>query len=179
MYIWPLSQSTKANIHPLAAINKVSHDHRISPYEPALLPPVTGHHPAVPATSLASVSSEDLAQLIFRGGDSSPNSDVPSLSDGGSDPPSATCEAPELTKRWPGSPAVQSPMVYYVPMPGLSPPGIPFTQPAHGSWTSLKQATHSQSRKSGMSARKLKALKSETTSCYYMLLLSTHIRYIY
>ena len=155
------------------------HGHSIGPYGPVLLPPATGH-PAVPATSPA--FSEDIARLIFRGVDSSPTSDVPSLSDGDSDPPSATCEAPELAERWPGSPAtaVQSPMVFYNnPIPGFSPPGIPVTQPTYRPWTSPKSVTRSESRRSGMSARKLKALKSETTVGCYMLLLSTYDWCIY
>ncbi|KAI0248610.1 hypothetical protein BJV78DRAFT_1156429 [Lactifluus subvellereus] len=147
--------------HSPAAATEVSPGHKICPYRPVLLPPVSGWQPVALATSPDSVSSEDLAQLIFRGGDSSPISDVPSLSDGDSDPPSAACEAPELAERWPGSPPVQSPMVYYNPTPGLSPPGVPFTNPAYGPWFSPKQATRSESRRPGMSARKLKALKTK------------------
>ncbi|KAH9980155.1 hypothetical protein BGW80DRAFT_483414 [Lactifluus volemus] len=155
--------------HPLAdaipvtrsAVTEVPHGQSIGPYGPVLLFPAAGH-PAVPATSPA--FSEDLARSIFRGEDSSPTSDVPSLSDGDSDPPSATWEGPEPAERWPGSPtpAVQSPIVFYHNLtPGFSPPGIPVTHPVYGPWTSPESVTHSESRRSGMSARKLKALKTK------------------
>jgi hypothetical protein len=166
-------------MHTLAAVTEVPHGQSIGPYGPVLLFPAAGH-PAVPATSPA--FSEDLARSIFRGEDSSPTSDVPSLSDGDSDPPSATWEGPELAERWPGSPtpAVQSPIVFYHnPTPGFSPPGIPVTHPVYGPWTSPESVTHSESRRSGMSARKLKALKSETTVGCCMLLLLTYDWCIY
>ena len=161
--------------HTPAAATEVSPGHKICSYRPVLFPPVSGWQPVALVASPASVSSEDLAQLIFRGGDSSPTSDVPSLSDGDSDPPSAACEAPELAERWPGSPPVQSPMIYYNPTPGYYTPGVPFTNPAYGPWTSPKQATRSESRRPGMSARKLKALKSERTyATIKTSLFSTH-----
>jgi hypothetical protein len=127
------------------------------------LPPVPDRRAAVLASSTVSVPSDGLVQLIFRGGDSSPSptSDVPSLSDGDSEPPSAAFEAPELAERWPGSPSAFAPMVYCHPPPGLFSPGVPFTPPAY--WTAPKQETRSRSRRPGLSSRKLKAIKSKQT----------------
>jgi hypothetical protein len=143
-----------------AAVTKI-------PYGPRLYarPAVSGRPPVANVPCAASVSSDDLAQLIFQGGDSSPTSDVPSLSDGDSDPPSAPCEAPELTERWPSSPPVASPMAYYNATPGFFSPGAPFAHPTYGAWTSPKQVTRPDSRRHGMSARKLKALKSKLILC--------------
>jgi hypothetical protein len=146
-----------------AVVTKVVSGSRLPPHEPILLPPVSGRPPiavnvACPPTS---VISEDLTRLIFRNGDSSPTSDVPSLSDGDSDPPSAPCEAPELTERWPGSASVSSPVVYCNPSPGFFSPGAPFMHPAYMPWTLPKPVARSESRRHGMSTRKLKALKSK------------------
>lgn len=119
------------------------------------------HVPDQPASSLASSSVDGLARLVFPG-DDSPTSDVPSLSDGDSGPPSAACEAPELAERWPGSPSTFTP-VYCNPPPGGFSLGVPFTLPAYGQWTTSKQETRSRSRRPGISSRKLKALKSKQT----------------
>ena len=113
-----------------AVVAKVPHGPKHYPREQVLRGPVSGRLPVANATSAVSVPSEDLYQLILRGGDSSPTSDVPSLSDGDSGPPSAACEAPELAERWPGSPSIPSPMVYYNPSPGLFSPGVPLAHPA-------------------------------------------------
>ncbi|KAI0304309.1 hypothetical protein B0F90DRAFT_1235948 [Multifurca ochricompacta] len=126
-----------------------------------LLPPLSSRRPVSLAVPPTSVSSEDLAQLIFRNGYSSPASDAPSLSDGDSEPPSAAWEAPELSERWPCSPPAPSPVVYYNPTPGLFSPGVPFMHPAFGPQASLKQATRTELRRPSMSARKLKALKTK------------------
>ena len=136
------------------------------PHEPIACVPVSGRLPVTNVACTGSVPSEDLLHLIFRGGESSPTSDVPSLSDGDSGPPSAACEAPELTERWPGSPSIPSPVVFYNPSPGLFSPGAPFRHPVYGPWTSPtspKPLSRSDSRKHGMSTRKLKALKSKMT----------------
>jgi len=146
-----------------AAVAKVPHGPKHYPHEQILREPVSGPSPVANVACAGSVPSEGLYQLIFRGGDSSPTSDVPSLSDGDSGPPSAACEAPELRERWPGSPSIPSPVVYYNPSPGLFTPGVPFAHPAYGPWTSPKQVTRSESRKHGISARKLKAIKSKMT----------------
>lgn len=132
------------------------------------LAPVPDRGAAVLASSAVSVHSDGLVQLIFRGGDASPSptSDVPSLSDGDSGPPSAACEAPELAERWPGSPAAFAPMVYCNPSPGLFSPGVPFASPAYCHWTAPKQESRSRSRRPGISSRKLKALKSKLTSLH-------------
>ncbi|KAF8271971.1 hypothetical protein EI94DRAFT_449221 [Lactarius quietus] len=114
------------------------------------------------AAHRASSSVDGIVRLIFQGGDS-PTSDVPSLSDGDSGPPSAACEAPELAERWPGSPSTFAPAVYCNPPPGGFSPGIPFTLPAYYQWTAPKQETRSRSRRPGISSRKLKALKSKQT----------------
>lgn len=148
--------------HSSAAVTQVPYSPKLYTHKPVLLPPVR-REPNVNVAGSASVSSGDLAQLIFRDGDSSPTSDVPSLSDGDSEPPSAPCEAPELAERWPGLPSVSSPMVYHHPSPGLFYPGSSFTHPAYRLWIPPKQATHSESRRQGMSTRKLKALKSKAT----------------
>ena len=157
-----------------AAVAKVPHGPKLYPREAVLRVPILGRLPVTSGACAASVPSEDLLQLIFRNGDSSPTSDVPSLSDGDSGPPSA--EAPELAERWSGSPPVPSPMVYYNPSPGLFSPGVPFAHPAYASWTSPKQVTRPESRRHGMSTRKLKALKSKMTrrcpSCSYSRLTS-------
>ena len=122
--------------------------------------------PHVPGRRAASFRSSSvdggLAQFVLQGVDS-PTSDVPSLSDGESGPPSAACEAPELAERWPGSPPTFGPVVYCSPPSGGFSPGIPFTLPAYGQWTALKQETRSRSRRPGISSRKLKALKSKQT----------------
>lgn len=110
-------------------------------------------------SSLASSSVDGLVRLVFQGGDS-PTSDVPSLSDGESGPPSAACEAPELAERWPGSPSTFIP-VYCNPPPGGFSPGVPFSLPAYGQWTASKQETRLRSRRPGISSRKLKALKTK------------------
>ena len=124
------------------------------------LPPVPYRCAAVLASSTVSVPSDG---LIFRVGGSSlsPTSDVPSLSDGDSGPPSAECEAPELAEPWPGSPSGFAPMVYCNPSPGIFSPGVPFTPPAYCHWTAPKQETRSRSRRPGISSRKLKAIKSK------------------
>ena len=146
--------------YSLAAMAKVPYGPKLYPQEPVLRVPVSGRLPIIAnGACAASVPSEDLLQLIFRKGDSSPTSDVPCLSDGDSGPPSA--EAPELAERWSGSPPVPSPMVYYNPSPGLFSPGAPFVHPAYAPWTSPKQVTRPESRRHGMSTRKLKALKSK------------------
>ncbi|KAI9508867.1 hypothetical protein F5148DRAFT_831701 [Russula earlei] len=157
------SRSLRRSTHPPVAAAKVPHVSRPYPRVPVLLPVASAQQPAPNVPYPVSVSSEDVAQLIFRGGESSPTSDVPSLSDGDSEPPSAACEAPELTERWLGSPPVTSPVVYYSPTPGLFSPGVPFTHPVYGPWTPPvgKQATHPESRRHGMSTRKLKALKTK------------------
>jgi len=145
------------------ATAEVPHGPKHYPHEPIVRVPVSGRLPVANVASTGSVPSEDLLHLIFRGGES-PTSDVPSLSDGDSGPPSAACEAPELTERWPGSPSNPSPVVYYNPSPGLFSPGAPFTHPVYGPWTSPtspKPVTRSDSRKHGISTRKLKALKTK------------------
>jgi hypothetical protein len=97
-------QLLRGSTNSPAAATKVVPGSRLSPHEAVLLPPVPGRPPiAATAACPTSVISEGLTRLIFRNGDSSPTSDVPSLSDGDSDPPSAPCEAPELTEHWPGS----------------------------------------------------------------------------
>jgi len=168
------SQTTMRRMtHPPVAAAAVSVPYvpRLYPHQTALLPPVSAQSPV----ANVSVSSEDITHLIFRGGDSSPTSDVPSLSDSDSDPPSAACEAPELGERWPGSPSVRSPFIYYNPTPGLFSPGVPYTPPVYGQWASPKQATRSESRRHGMSTRKLKALKSKMISpCAVVSYLTSH-----
>jgi hypothetical protein len=157
----------------------VPHGPKRYPHEQVLLGPVSGQLPVANAPSVVSVPSEDLYQLILRGGDSSPTSDVPSLSDSDSGPPSAACEAPELAERWPGSPSIPSPMVYYNPSPGLFSPGVPFTHPVYGPWASPKPVTRSESRKHGMSTRKLKALKSKITLMLpHAVFLGSHSAYL-
>src|SRR6266852_3959631 len=105
-------QITGESTNPPAAVTKVSHGSRFSPHEPVLLSPVSGQ-PSGPnaVCTTTSVTSDDLTRIIFRNGDSSPTSDVPSLSDGDSDPPSAPCEVPEFPERWPGSASALSPVV--------------------------------------------------------------------
>ncbi|KAH9002707.1 hypothetical protein EDB86DRAFT_3073846 [Lactarius hatsudake] len=142
-------------------VTEVAHGPGFSP-RGSDLPPVPDRHAALLAPSSVLVPSDGLVQLIFRGGDSSPTSDVPSLSDGDSGPPSAACEAPELAERWPGSPSTFAPMVYCNPPPGMFPPSIPFTLPAaYCQLTAHKQDTRSRSRRPGISSRKLKALKTK------------------
>jgi hypothetical protein len=143
-------QTTGESTNSPAAVTKIAHGSRFSPHEPVLPPPV----------SATSVVSDDLARLIFQNGDSSPTSDVPSLSDGDSDPPSAPYEVPEFPERWPGSASVPSPVVYCNPSPGFFSPGAPFVHPAYVPWTLPKPPARSESRRHSMSARKLKALKS-------------------
>ncbi|KAH9047684.1 hypothetical protein EDB84DRAFT_440377 [Lactarius hengduanensis] len=141
-------------------VTEVTHGPGFSPGSD--LPPVPDRHTALLAPSSVLVPSDGLVQLIFRGGDSSPTSDVPSLSDGDSGPPSAACEAPELAERWPGSPSTFAPMVYCNPPPGMFPPSVPFTLPAaYCQWAAHKQDTRSRSRRPGISSRKLKALKTK------------------
>ena len=151
----------------------MAHGSRLSPHEPVLLPLVSGRPPVANVTYSTPVITEDLTRLIFRNGDSSPTSDVPSLSDGDSDPPSAPCEAPELTERWPGSASVPSPAVYCNPTPGFYSPGAPFIHPAYVPWALSKPVARSEPRRHGMSTRKLKALKSKLTlllvHCYSRL----------
>jgi hypothetical protein len=150
-----------------AGANKVVHGSRLSPHEAVLLPPVSGRPPVANVTCPTSVISEDLARLIIRnGGDSSPTSDVPSLSDGDSDPSSAPCEAPEFTERWPGSASVHSPVVYCNPSPGFFSPGAPFLHPAYVPWALPKPPVRSESRRHGMSTRKLKAIKTKQCKFY-------------
>ncbi|KAH9989727.1 hypothetical protein BJV74DRAFT_796144 [Russula compacta] len=161
-----------------SAVTQVPCSPKLYTHKPVLLPPVLGREPNVNVAGAASVSSGNLAQLIFRDGDSSPTSDVPSLSDGDSEPPSAACEAPELTERWPGSPSVPSPMVYYHPSPGLFYPGSSFMNPAYGPWIPSKQATRSESRRQGMSTRKLKAMKSKTTLLPFAVIPGSHLAYL-
>ncbi len=155
-------QITGESTNPPAAVTKVSHDSRFTPHEPVLLSPVSGQ-PSGPNTvcTTTSVTSDDLTRIIFRNGDSSPTSDVPSLSDGDSDPPSAPCEVPEFPERWPGSASALSPVVYCNPSPGFFSPGAPFVHvhPAYVPWMP-KPPPRSEPRRNGMSARKLKALKS-------------------
>jgi hypothetical protein len=141
-------------------VTKAARGSRFPPHEPVLLSPVSGQPPGPNAACATSVISNDLGRLIFRNGDSSPTSDVPSLSDGDSDPPSAPCEVPEFPERWPGSASVPSPVVYCNPTPGFFSPGAPFVHPAYIPW---KPPARSESRRHGMSARKLKALKSMIT----------------
>jgi len=160
-----------------AAVAKVPHGPKLYPHGPFLRVPVSGRLPVANGAHAISVPSEDLFQLIFRVGDSSPTSDVPSLSDGDSGPPSA--EAPELAERWHGSPPATSPVVYYNPSPGLFSPGAPFVHPAYAPWTSPKQVTQPESRRHGMSTRKLKALKSKMTCRCRTQSFSTHVRHIY
>jgi len=144
-------QTTGESTNSPAAVTKIAHGSRFSPHEPVLPPPV----------SATSVVSDDLARLIFQNGDSSPTSDVPSLSDGDSDPPSAPYEVPEFPERWPGSASVPSPVVYCNPSPGFFSPGAPFVHPAYVPWTLPKPPARSESRRHSMSARKLKALKTK------------------
>jgi hypothetical protein len=152
-------QTTGESTNSPAAVTKVAHA-RFSPHEPVLLP---GQPSGPNAACTTSVISDDLGRLIFRNGDSSPTSDVPSLSDGDSDPPSAPYEVPEFPERWPGSASVPSPVVYCNPNPGFFSPGAPFVHPAYIPWTLPKPPARSESRRHGMSARKLKALKSTMT----------------
>jgi hypothetical protein len=162
-------QALLGSTHSPAAVIKMAHGPGCSPHEHVLLPPESGRPPIACSTT---VISEDISRLIFRNGDSSPTSDVPSLSDGDSDPPSAPCEVPELTERWPGSASVPSPVVYCNPSPGMFSPGAPpFLHPAYVPWTLPKPAPRSESRRHGMSTRKLKALKSEMTLTVYYLLI--------
>ena len=156
-------QTTEESTNSPAAVSKVAHGSTFSPHEPVLLPPVSGQPSGPNAACTTSVVSDDLTRLIFRSGDYSPTSDVPSLSDGDSDPPSAPCEVPEFPERWPGSASVPSPVVYCNPTPGFFSPGAPFVHPAYVPWTLPKPPARSDSRRHGMSARKLKALKSMTT----------------
>ena len=167
-------QTTGESTNSPAAVAKVPHGSRFSPHEPVLLPPVSGH-PSGPNAA----GSDDLARLIFRNGDSSPTSDVPSLSDGDSDPPSAPCEVPEFPERWPGSASVPSPVVYCNPPPGFFSPGAPFVHPAYVPWTLPKPPARSESRRHGMTARKMKALKSTTFIITHMPLFSTHVWRMY
>ena len=157
-----LEDMARATNSPAGA-TKVAHGSRLSPQGPVLLPPVSGRPPVANVTCSTSVLPDDLARLIIRNGDSSPTSDVPSLSDGDSDPPSAPCEAPELTERWPGSASVPSPVVYCNPSTGFFSPGAPFMHPAYVPWAFPKPTARSESRRHGMSTRKLKALKSKMT----------------
>jgi hypothetical protein len=161
-------QALRGSTNSPATMIKMAHGPKLSPI---LSPPVSGR----PCS--ASVISEDISRLIFRNGDSSPTSDVPSLSDGDSDPPSAPCEAPELTERWPGPGSVTSPVVYCNPSPGFFSPGAPFIHPAYVPWNLLKPAPRPESRRHGMSTRKLKALKSKMTfiTCYSRLTSSVRI----
>jgi hypothetical protein len=157
-------QATGESTKSPAAVTKVPHGSRFSPCEPVLLPPVSGGPSGPNVACTTSVVSDDLARLVFRNGDSSPTSDVPSLSDGDSDPPSAPYEVPEFPERWPGSASVPSPVVYCNPTPGFFSPGAPFVHPAYVPWTSLpKPPARSESRRHGMTARKMKALKSMMT----------------
>lgn len=157
-------QTTGESKNPPAVVKKVSHASRFSPHEPVLLPPVSGQTSGPNAAFTTPVVSDDLTRLIFRNGDSSPTSDVPSLSDGDSDPPSAPCEVPEFPERWPGSASGLSPVVYCNPSPGFFSPGAPpFVHPAYVPWALPKPPARSESRRHGMSARKLKALKSMMT----------------
>jgi hypothetical protein len=157
-------QTTGESKNPPAVVEKVSHASRFSPHEPVLLSPVSGQTSGPNAAFTTPVVSDDLTRLIFRNGDSSPTSDVPSLSDGDSDPPSAPCEVPEFPERWPGSASGLSPVVYCNPSPGFFSPGAPpFVHPAYVPWALPKLPARSESRRHGMSARKLKALKSMMT----------------
>jgi hypothetical protein len=167
-------QALRGSTNSPATMIKMAHGPKLSPYEPIVSPPVSGRPPVACS---ASVISEDLSRLIFRNGDSSPTSDVPSLSDEDSDPPSAPCEAPELTERWPGPASVPSPMVYCNPSPGFFSPGAPFIHPAYVPWNLPKQAPRPESRRHGISTRKLKALKSKMTfiTCYSRLTSSVRI----
>ena len=167
-------QASRGTTNYPATMIKMAHGPKRSPHEPILSPPVSGRPPVACSASLI---SEDLSRLIFRNGDSSPTSDVPSLSDGDSDPPSAPCEAPELTERWPGSASVPSPMVYCNPSPGFFSPGAPFMHPAYVPWNLPKLAPRPEPRRHGMSTRKLKALKSKMTfiTCYSRLIPSVRI----
>jgi hypothetical protein len=161
-------QASRGSTNSPATMIKMAHGPKLSLHEPILSPPVSCRPPVACSASLI---SEDLSRLIFRNGDSSPTSDVPSLSDGDSDPPSAPCEAPELTERWPGSASVPSPMVYCNPSPGFFSPGAPFMHPAYVPWNLPKLAPRPEPRRHGMSTRKLKALKSKMTfiTCYSRL----------
>ena len=167
-------QASRGTTNSPATMIKMAHGPKLSPHEPILSPPVSGRPPVACSASLI---SEDLSRLIFRNGDSSPTSDVPSLSDGDSDPPSAPCEAPELTERWPGSASVPSPMVYCNPSPGFFSPGAPFMHPAYVPWNLPKLAPRPEPRRHGMSTRKMKALKSKMTfiTCYSRLTRSVRI----
>lgn len=156
-------QTTGESTNPPAAVTKVSPGSRFSPHEPVLLSSVSGQPSGPDAACTTSVISDDLTRLIFRNGDSSPVSDVPSLSDGDSDPPSAPCEVPEFPERWPGSASGLSPVVYCNPSPGFFSPGVPFVHPGYVPWGLPKLPARSEPRRHGMSARKLKALKSTMT----------------
>jgi hypothetical protein len=152
-YVLPMDNGTQ---QPTAASHtnletEILHGPGFSPHRSNLRP--------VPDPSLASSSVDGLVRLVFQGGDS-PTSDVPSLSDGDSGPPSAACEAPELAERWPGSSPTFAP-VYCNPPPGGFPLGVPFTLPTYGQWTASKQEARLRSRRPGISSRKLKALKTK------------------
>lgn len=159
-------QTTGEPTNSPAAVSKVAQGSRLSPHEPVLLPPVSGQPSGPNVACTTSAISDDLTRLIFRNGDSSPTSDVPSLSDGDSDPPSAPCEVPEFPERWPGSASVPSPVVYCNPTPGFFSPGAPFVHPAYVPWTLPKLPARSESRRHGMSTRKLKALKTKQCKFY-------------
>lgn len=154
-------RTTGESTNSPAVVTKVAHGSKLSTHEPILLSPVSGQPSGPNVACTTPVVSDDLARVIFRNGESSPTSDVPSLSDGDSDPPSAPCEFPEFPERWPGSASVPSPMVYCNPNTGFFSPGAPFVHPAYVPWAYPKLPTRSESRRhGGMSARKLKALKS-------------------
>ncbi|KAI0270011.1 hypothetical protein BC834DRAFT_583473 [Gloeopeniophorella convolvens] len=132
-------------------------------YEAALPSPASARVPPASVSSPASVvSPEDLTQLIFRRGEDSPTSDVPSLSDGESEPPSAACDAPDIAERWPGTPATPTPMMYYIHAPAAAFSPGPFPPVPYGPWPVRELGTpRPESRKSGMSGRKLKAFKTK------------------
>jgi hypothetical protein len=166
-------QRTGGSTNSPAAVTKVAHGSRPSPYEPVLLSPVSGRPVGANVACSTSVVSDDLARLIIRNGDSSPTSDVPSLSDGDSDPPSAPCEVPELPEHWPGSASAPSTVVYCNPTtPGFFSPAVPFVHPAYVPWTLPKPLARSESQRHGMSARKLKALKSMMILLFFIRLYS-------
>lgn len=160
-----------------AAVAKVPHGPKLSSHEPFLRVPVSGRSPVANGAHAISVPQEGLFQLIFRVGDSSPTSDVPSLSDGDSGPPSA--EAPELAERWHGLSPVTSPVVYHNPSPALFSPGAPFASPAYAPWVSPKQVNRLEPRRHGMSTRKLKAIKSKRPVAAARSYFQTHVRHIY
>lgn len=172
-------QTTGVSTNSPAAVTKVAHGSRLSPYESVLFPPVSGPSPGPNVACSTPVISDEVRRLIFRKGDSSPTSDVPSLSDGDSDPPSAPCDGPEFPERWPGSASVPSPVVYCNPTPGFFSPGAPFVHPAYVPWALPKPPVRSESRRHGMSTRKLKALKSMMTIITCMPLFSTHVWRMY